>query len=37
LTGWTPDLTPPPDSPLYRWRVLAQNDRPGERLAFAIP
>jgi hypothetical protein len=38
LTGWTPDLTPPPDSPLYRWRVLAESKRPGEqRLAFAIP
>jgi hypothetical protein len=38
LTGWTPDLTPPRDSPLYRWRVLAQNKRPGEqRLAFALP
>lgn len=37
LTGWTPDLAPPPDSPLYRWRVLAEN-RPGEqRLALAIP
>jgi 4-amino-4-deoxy-L-arabinose transferase-like glycosyltransferase len=23
LTGWTPQLSPPPDSPLYRWRVLA--------------
>ena len=23
LTGWTPELTPPQDSPLYRWRVLA--------------
>ena len=38
LTGWTPDLSPPPDSPLYRWRVLAQSDRSGEqRLALAIP
>jgi hypothetical protein len=38
LTGWTPDLTPPPDSPLYHWRVLAENNRSGEqRLAFAIP
>jgi Dolichyl-phosphate-mannose-protein mannosyltransferase len=38
LTGWTPDLAPPPDSPLYRWRVLAENSRPGEqRLALAIP
>jgi 4-amino-4-deoxy-L-arabinose transferase-like glycosyltransferase len=25
LTGWTPDLAPPPDTPLFRWRVLADN------------
>jgi len=29
LTGWTPELSPPPDSPLYRWRVLA-GDSPGQ-------
>jgi hypothetical protein len=23
LTNWTPELSPPPDSPLFRWRVLA--------------
>lgn len=23
ITGWTPDLTPPPDAPLFKWRVLA--------------
>jgi hypothetical protein len=23
LTNWTPQLSPPPDSPLYRWRLLA--------------
>ncbi|WP_315734276.1 glycosyltransferase family 39 protein [Bradyrhizobium sp. SZCCHNR1093] len=23
LTGWTPELAPPPDSPLYPWRWLA--------------
>jgi 4-amino-4-deoxy-L-arabinose transferase-like glycosyltransferase len=23
LTGWTPELSPPPDSPLYRWHWLA--------------
>jgi len=23
LTGWTPELSPPPDSPLYRARALA--------------
>ena len=24
ITGWTPELSPPPDSPFFRWRVLAQ-------------
>jgi 4-amino-4-deoxy-L-arabinose transferase-like glycosyltransferase len=41
LTGWTPDLAPPPDSPLYRWRVLAGGVPGGiyeqQRLAFATP
>jgi len=23
LTGWTPELSPPAESPLFRWRVLA--------------
>jgi hypothetical protein len=23
LTNWTPELSPSPDSPLFRWRVLA--------------
>jgi hypothetical protein len=23
LSGWTPELSPPPDSPLYRARTLA--------------
>jgi len=23
LTGWTPELSPPPDSPLFKWRALA--------------
>jgi 4-amino-4-deoxy-L-arabinose transferase-like glycosyltransferase len=23
ITGWTPELSPPHDSPLFRWRVLA--------------
>jgi hypothetical protein len=35
LTGWTPELSPPPDSPLFRWRVLAGNfpqPSPGESL-----
>jgi 4-amino-4-deoxy-L-arabinose transferase-like glycosyltransferase len=25
LTGWTPELSPPRDSPLYQWRWLAGN------------
>jgi hypothetical protein len=24
LTGWTPDLTPKPDTPFYRWPALAE-------------
>ena len=28
LTGWTPELSPPPDSPLFRWRVLAGDFQP---------
>jgi 4-amino-4-deoxy-L-arabinose transferase-like glycosyltransferase len=28
ITGWTPDLSPPPDTPFFRWRVLARNARP---------
>jgi 4-amino-4-deoxy-L-arabinose transferase-like glycosyltransferase len=27
LTDWTPELSPPPDSPLFRWRVLAGDVR----------
>ena len=23
LTGWTPELSPPPDTPFYRWHLLA--------------
>jgi len=23
FTGWTPEFSPPPDSPLFQWRVLA--------------
>ena len=22
ITGWTPELSPPPESPLFRWRIL---------------
>jgi len=39
LTGWTPELSPPPDSPFYRWRVLAGDilapRRDGDMAAFA--
>lgn len=39
LTGWTPQLAPPPGSPLFRWRVLAgeiEDESSGkERRAFA--
>jgi hypothetical protein len=31
LTGWTPELSPPPDSPLFRWRVLAGDVAPDLR------
>ena len=27
LTGWTPELAPPPESPFFRWRVLAGEPR----------
>jgi 4-amino-4-deoxy-L-arabinose transferase-like glycosyltransferase len=33
LTGWTPELSPPPDSPLYRWRLLAGDPQFQRRLA----
>jgi 4-amino-4-deoxy-L-arabinose transferase-like glycosyltransferase len=32
LTGWTPELSPPPDTPLFRWRVLAGDVGPTPRL-----
>ncbi|QUS42316.1 glycosyltransferase family 39 protein [Tardiphaga alba] len=28
ITGWTPELNPAPDTPLYRWRNLADAPRP---------
>src|ERR1700712_3155501 len=28
ITGWHPDFTTSPDSPLFKWRVLAQNTSP---------
>ena len=36
LTGWTPDLSPPPDSPLYRWRVLAGDFRQPPRSGAVV-
>jgi hypothetical protein len=33
LTGWTPELSPPQDSPLYHWRVLAGHVPPPLRVA----
>jgi hypothetical protein len=36
LTGWTPELSPPPDSPFFSWRVLAGRVIP-QRLADASP
>ena len=35
LTGWTPELSPPPDTPLFRWRELAEN-APASLLAVAL-
>jgi 4-amino-4-deoxy-L-arabinose transferase-like glycosyltransferase len=32
ITGWTPDLSPPPDSPFFRWRVLASRFDPAAAL-----
>jgi 4-amino-4-deoxy-L-arabinose transferase-like glycosyltransferase len=37
LTGWTPELSPPPDSPFYRWRLLAGEPSPLEgHSGFAV-
>jgi hypothetical protein len=39
LTGWTPELSPPPDSPLYHWRALAGDFSParlGGDQGFAV-
>jgi hypothetical protein len=33
LTGWTPELSPPPDTPFFRWRVLAGNAIRPHRIA----
>jgi Dolichyl-phosphate-mannose-protein mannosyltransferase len=34
LTGWTPELSPPPDTPFFRWRVLAGNAIRSSRTVF---
>ena len=36
LTGWTPELSPPPDSPLFRWRVLAGDFRSTLHVAVEV-
>jgi hypothetical protein len=36
LTGWTPDLSPPPDSPLYKWRQLAEGRAVCRRLGICF-
>jgi hypothetical protein len=33
--GWTPELSPPKDSPLFQWRALAGEVRPSARVAAA--
>jgi 4-amino-4-deoxy-L-arabinose transferase-like glycosyltransferase len=33
ITGWTPELAPPPDTPFFRWRVLALALHSGRRTA----
>ena len=35
LTGWTPELSPPKDSPLFKWRVLAGDVGSMSRVASA--
>ena len=35
LTGWTPELSPPKDSPLFQWRVLARAAGRGDGAATA--
>jgi len=37
LTGWTPELTPPKDSPLFQWRVLALRATPRPLSSAANP
>src|SRR6185437_13969775 len=33
LTGWTPELNPPANSPFFRWRLLAGDVRSGNPAA----
>lgn len=37
LTGWTPELSPPKDSPLFQWRVLALRATPRPPSSAANP
>jgi hypothetical protein len=37
VTGWTPELSPPPDSPLFRWRVLAGDFERPSRAFMTTP
>lgn len=37
LTGWTPELSPPKDSPLFQWRVLALRVTPRPLFSAADP
>jgi 4-amino-4-deoxy-L-arabinose transferase-like glycosyltransferase len=34
LTGWTPELSPLPDTPFFRWRVLAGDAIRSNRIVF---
>jgi 4-amino-4-deoxy-L-arabinose transferase-like glycosyltransferase len=36
LTGWTPDLSPPKDSPLFQWKVLAGAYHAGEHKVASV-
>lgn len=37
LTGWTPELSPPKDSPLFQWRVLAGEFEARAADLFTLP
>lgn len=37
LTGWTPELSPPKDSPLFQWRMLALRATPRPPSSAANP